>query len=359
MYRGFNMKNHIKIIILITVLYTTFVEAQDYIPELPHEKNQLYCLLNVKVETILQENLIMTDSTKVWKKITKNYYNPFGYLIKKEIFDSSLTLPSLITEYMYDDHGNYTEYIRNGSLRERREYNEFGKITHTDYYNFGEITRTRLYKYDSFGNVIEVFTVYSSGKIDTSLITNYNYNYSVSPPVIISDTTYFRERDDLEITTCEFDSIGRINKSLTLHQDKIRNDTTFYYYNVKDLFDSTIHLYGDGITKYLRTYDSYGRLTKIINYSKTSSSPSIWNLSYDDKIFFTIDSLFQKNDLDLTKISKFEKTGVILETLHKDDNEIRVKIITEYYQIGLIKSLIRYDYKFEKIEKKFYEYEFY
>jgi len=341
------------------VLYTIFAEAQDYIKELPYEKNQLFCLLNVKVETIKQENFNTTDTTNLRKKITKNYYNPSGYLIKKEIFDSSLTSPSLINEYRYDENGNYTEYIRNGSLRERREYDEFGKVICASYYNFGEISRTRYYKYDSFGNVVEVSTEYSSGKIDTSLITNYNYNYAISPPVIISDTTIFRELGDLDITISEFDSIGRCTKSLTFYPDSIYNHTTLFFYNDKNLFDSTIQYSNQGVEKYIRCYDESYRLTKTINYLGNDSIQYIWNLNYDEKIFTKIDSLFKENDLDLTKISDFEKTGVILETLHKDGNEIRTKIVTEYYPNGLIKNVTRYDYKFEKMGKKYYEYEFY
>lgn len=353
------MKNHIKIIVLITVLYTTFVEAQDYITELPKEKNQLFWLLKVKTEKIEQENFRTNDSTKVWKKITKNYFDPEGYLIKREIFDSSLTIPSLVNEYKYDENGNYTEYIRSGSLRELREYNEFGKITRTQFYNHGEITRTYFYKYDSFGNVLEVFIEFSSGMIDTSLITNYNYDYSVSPPPIISDTTYFREVDYFVVTISEFDSIGRCSKSKTFYPDSTYNYTTLFFYNDKNLFDSTIQYSNQGVEKDIRCYDESYRLTKIIDYSDTDSIQYIWNLNYDEKIFTTIDSLFKENNLDLTKISDFEKTGVILETLYQDENEIRAKIITKYYPIGLIKSLIRYDYTFERIENKYYEYEFY
>ena len=56
--------------------------SQDYIKELPKDKNQLFWLPKVKVEKIQEENFKTTDSLKYWGNITKNYYDPEGYLIK-------------------------------------------------------------------------------------------------------------------------------------------------------------------------------------------------------------------------------------------------------------------------------------
>jgi hypothetical protein len=316
-------------------------------------------LLNVKVETILKENINTSDSFKIWKNITKNFYDPHGYLIKKEIFDSSVTRPSFLREYRYDENGNYTEFFLDGNLRERREYNEFGKIAYMYYYNYGKITRTNICKYDSLGNENEILTKYSSGRIDTFLITHYNYDYSVNPPLIKSDTTLYNEQNYRQIDISESDSIGRCIRVITLHSDSINNYTTLYYYNDRNLFDSTFQYSNNGFSKSIYEYDKYHRLKSNIYYSNTDSLPYIWNCSYDDKIFMTIDSLYKKNDFDLTKVSDFENTGVVLATLHKGENEILSKNITEYYPIGLIKSSAHYDFKFEKIEKKFYEYEFY
>lgn len=343
----------------MSIIICSFLLAQDYITELPKEKNLLYCLLKVKVETIQEEKIDTNDSSKIWKSLTKNYYDPNGYQIKKEIYDSSFTTPSVVREYNYDGKGNYTEFFINGKLRELREYNELGKVTDTYYYDFGELSRTLSYKYDPFGNEIEILKKYSSGNIDTFFIVHYNYDSTATPPRIISDTTFSREQYDRGITISEFDSIGRCKRSIVRYPESKWNYTTLFFYNDKNLFDSTIQYSSSGISKYIREYDKYFRLTRTLYYSEADSSPDIYNANYDDNIFMTIDSLFRKNDFDLTKISDFEKIGVTLETVPKGENEIRVKIMTQYYTNGLTKNILRYDYSFNQIEKNFYSYEFY
>ena len=347
-----------KVVFLILILISLGF-PQDYIKELPPQRNQLFCLLRVKIETIREENLKTTDSSKIRESTTKNYYDPKGYLIKKEVYDSSSTTPSVVREYKYDEKGNYSEFFINGKLRERREYNESGKITHIYYYNFGELSKTLLFKYDSFGNEKEIFTKYSSGRTDTNLIFYYNYDYTVTPPRIISDTTFSREQYDRGITISEYDSIGRCKRSITRYPESKWNYTTLFFYNDKNLFDSTIQYSSSGISKYIRQYDKNYRLTRTLDYNKADSSPYICNYVYDNKIFMTIDSLFQKNDYELTKISDFEKIGVTLETVPKGENEIRVKLMTQYYSNGLVKNTIRYDCDNNNIEKKFYNYDFY
>ena len=352
-------KSLLKLVKLSILILSNQCFPQEYITELPKEKNQLFWLLKVKVEIIQEENFRTTDSSMVWNKITKNYYDPGGYLVKKEIFDSSFTLPSLVNDYKYDKNGNYTEFFLNGKLRERREYNDFGKITHIYYYSYGNVSKTHFYKYDSNGNEIEILIKYSSGKIDTFVVTHYNYDLAITPPRIISDTTYFRELGNIEIFISESDSIGRCTKSIVLYPDSTYNYTTLYFYNDKNLFDSTIQYSNKGVEKYIRRYDKSYRLTKTMEYTNTDSNPYIWNFFYDDNIFITIDSLFQKNNLDLAKLSDFEMTGVVLETLQKGENEIRVKIITQYYSNGLLKNTVRLIDDGNKIEKKFYDYEYY
>lgn len=341
---------------MVVIIYSS-AQAQEYITELPKEKNRLFWLLKVKIETIREENFKTTDSSKIWESITKNYYDPKGYLIKKEIYDSSSTTPSVVREYKYDEKGNYTEFFIDGKLRERLEYNELKKLINTNYYNYGELSKTFFIKYDQYGNEIEILKKYSSSNLDTFLITHYNYDYTVIPPRIISDTTFLRDQYDRGITISEFDSIGRCERFIATFPESKWNDTTLYFYNDKNLFDSTIQYSSSGISKYIRQYDKNYRLTRTLDYTKADSSPYIWDYNYDDKIFMTIDSLFQKNDLDLTKTTDFEKTGVVLETLHKGDDEIRVKIITDYYSNGLIKNSLRLNYTENIIEKKFYEYE--
>lgn len=343
----------------VFLMIYSIAKAQDYITELPKEKNQFFWLLKVKAETIQEENFRTTDSTKVWRKITKNYYDSNGYLIKKEIFDSSFTNPIEVREYKYDKDGNYTEFLLNGELRELREYNDSGKITHTYWYDDEETIGTYFHKYDSVGNEIEILNKHSSGRIDTFLITHYNYDYSVNPPLIKSDTSFYNEQNYREILISELDSIGRCTRLITLRSDSTYNHTTLFYYNERNLFDSTISYSNKGIRKYIREYDNHYRIIKTIHYRETDSIPYIRNYSYDDKIFMQIDSLFQKNNLDLTKNSDFEKTGVTLETSYKDEDEIRVKITTEYYPSGLVRYSTRYDNNFNKVAKNFYEYEFY
>ena len=332
--------------------------SQDYIPELPKDKNLLFALLKVKIEIIQQELLRGDDSSVVSKNKYKNYYDTKGFLIKKETFDSSFTIPSLVHEYIYNDKGLYTEFLLNGKLKERREYNETGKITHTYWYD-DEIFKTDFHNYDSFGNEIEILIKYSSGRIDTFLITRYNYDYSVNPPLIKSDTTFYKGQYYPQILISESDSIGRCTRLIALHSNSTYNHTTLFYYNDRNLLDSTIHFSNSGVSKYLREYDSYQRLIKTIDYMNNDSIPSIWHCGYDDKIYMTIDSLFQKNDLDQIKNSNFEKRGVKFESLYKGENEISVKITTEYYPNGLIKNTMRFNYRENKIEKKFYDYEFY
>ena len=347
-----------KVVFLILILISLGF-PQDYIKELPPQRNQLFCLLKVKVETIREEKINTKDSSKIWESLTKSYYDPKGYLIKKEIYDSSFSTPSAVREYKYDEKGNYIEFFIDGKIRERREYNKLGKITHIYYYDYGELSKTLLFKYDSFGNEKEIFTKYSSGRTDTNLIFYYNYDYTVTPPRIISDTTFSREQYDRGITISEYDSIGRCKRSITRYPESKWNYTTLFFYNDKNLFDSTIQYSSSGISKYIRQYDKNYSLTRTSDYNKADSSPYIYNANYDDNIFMTIDSLFRKNDFDLTKISDFEKIGVTLETVAKGENEIRVKIMTQYYSNGLVKNTFRYDYDDNKMEKKFYSYEFY
>jgi hypothetical protein len=350
---------NIMIIILLILISSNLSFSQDYIRELPRGKNQLFALLKVKIETIHQELLRGNDSNVISKNINKNYYDTRGYLIKKEIFDSSFTTPNFVREYRYDENGLYTEFFLNGSLRERREYNDSGKLTYRYFFDNEIQRKTEVIRYDSLGSEIEILINYSSGKIDTFLLTRYNYDFSINPPKIISDTSFYNEYNYRKLIISELDSIGRCTRLIILHPENIRNDTTLFFYNDKNLFDSTISYSNKGTRKYIREYDNYYRLTKTIKYSNTDSSPNIWNYIYDDNIFMTIDSLFQKNELDLTEISVFEMTGVVLETLLKGENEIRIKIMTQYNSNGLIKNTFRYDYHLDKIEQKFYDYEYF
>jgi len=84
------MKKHLFIFLLSILISISFLSAQNYIAELPQEKNQLFWLLRVKTETIKEKNFRVTDSTKVREKITKNYYDQRGYLNKKEILSSNI-----------------------------------------------------------------------------------------------------------------------------------------------------------------------------------------------------------------------------------------------------------------------------
>jgi hypothetical protein len=246
----------------------------------------------------------------------------------------------------------------NDEVRWLREYDDSGNLVLVERYEKFKLNLKSLYKYDSYGNCIAYIDENSSGKFDTICVTTYEYDFSFSPPKIKKEIYLYNHLNSEEKTIDEYDSMGRCIKSITKYYSDNSEDSLFYYYNEKNLLDSTIRFYSSFSEKLIQEYDEHWRLIKMIDYNYKYSTQYVSNFYYDDRIYFMIDSIYNSKNMDLPFENEYN-FGALKSMLTYKGKELLNQTTNEYYSNGLMKKETRIIYSSDRIEEKYYEYEFY
>jgi hypothetical protein len=347
-----------QLLFIVFIILSEHNYPQEFIYELSaDDKNVVFESLKVRKEKLIGRIISVQDSVITPQSYTIHHFDSAGFVIRKDISRFSFNSTKSITEYKRNKKGLWTEIKSNGMLTALREYDNSEKLIIEKRYVRDDSYSTTFFSYDAFGNRSETITHYPSGRIDTTSLTFYNYDCSFTPPKIRSDTNYFNDNYKQKLIT-EYDSLGRGFKLITETFFDQSIDSVFYYYNEKNLIDSTVRYNGSITVRFIREYDEHWRLTKTIWHDYIRSVEQSGKINYDDTIFFLIDSIYKSKNLDLIIESGYDMVG-IKSSQSYTGNELRNQYTIQYYPNGLIKKESRINYPFDKIEEKIYEYEFY
>ena len=354
------MKKQFILITILTLFISSFSQAQDYLGDITlNYKNELFKILNVK-KVIKKHKIIRTsDSVVVSKKFTIQYYDTSGFVTKKEEFDSLFNSPKSTFEYKRNENGLYTELYLNGKLREKKEYNDLNDLEYFYYFDEGKLSSTSRTVFDSLGNDIAHITTYSSGKIDTTSVSLYEYDYSFSPPKIKSENSIYIENNYIRKYISKYDSSGRCTKLITEYPYKSKRDSTFYYHDDKNHIDSTISFSNNKTKRFVTNYDTNWRELRSLQYNEADSITYMSVFTYNDSVTKIRDMLVPFTGK-IVPMTSFDLLNGIQKLQHYDRNQklTFLKEIT-YYANSLPKQEITLSYNFNRIEETNYEYEFF
>jgi hypothetical protein len=320
-------------------------------------KNQLFELLGVKKQITQYKKIQMNDSILSGYSSQTLYIDSLGYAIKKEKQYSNPN-DGYHSESLFiferDSNGNIIKILEDGELKETRIYNEMKKIKRWDLYRESELDKSGTYEYDSSGNEIQYSYQHYNG--DTLFTVKNKYDKRHSLPVEKA-IVYFET--DIEYSYYNYDSTGRITKEFTVYADKNIDDSTLYYYDYDKFKDSTIHYYDGHIQKSVRECDKNWRPFKLYFYNVADSLLEQDILEYEDKGIKIRDSILTANDIEIRQKPYDEMMEEQIVAKMIVNGEVSFITTTSYYPNGLLKQMTKSDYDQNRIEKTYYEYEFY
>lgn len=314
-------------------------------------KNQLFEVLGVKKQITQYHSVWMSDSI-ISESSQTLFFDSSGYVIKKEGFNSWSNPPKSVIEFERDKNGNIIQILSDAKLVESKSYNDSNKVIQWSFYKADTLFSTWNIKYDSLGNQLVLIAEYPSGKIDTSNVAFFEYNYRYTMPRLLKET----QVDDGDTSIYIYDEFERIKQ--VIHRYSSYTDSIMHFY-LGVYRDSSILYSQRGIEKLTREYDERLRCDRMISYNQSDSLLFDMIFEYDDYGIEIRDSIFIANDIEIPQKTYDEMMGEQIVSRVIVNGKVSFTKTTSYYPNGLLKQMIKTDYDQNRIEETYYEYEFY